>query len=88
MLLVCPVHLTIAFPVFTSHNLTVLSPLPLATIMPFGDNAMVDTLASFTPSQSSPICAPLSKSHSRSEPSFEHMMMHRPPGSRHSETQM
>jgi hypothetical protein len=56
-----------------------MSPLPLAMVFPFGDNAMDHTPPS--PSrQSSPICVPLSRSHNRSEPSNEQVMMCRPPG--------
>src|SRR6266481_4703743 len=78
---VCPAHFAITFSVSTFHNLTVPSLLPLATVLPFGDNAMHHTSASSSSSrQSSPICAPLSRSHRRSEPSIEHVMMLRPLG--------
>src|SRR5205807_9110183 len=78
---VCPAHFAITFFVSTFHNLTVPSLLPLATVLPFGDNAMHHTAASSRSScQSSPICAPLARSHRRSEPSPEHVMMLRPSG--------
>lgn len=65
------------FPVLTSHILTV----PLATMLPFEDNADVRTTSLDAPSrQSSPICIPLSRSHSWSEPSSEHVIMRRLPG--------
>lgn len=53
----------------------------LVTVWPLGDNAVVITP---TPSslsrQSSLICKPLSKSHPRSKPSFEHVMSRCSPG--------
>ncbi|KAG2041199.1 hypothetical protein BDR03DRAFT_947286 [Suillus americanus] len=67
------------FLVSTSHNLTFQSLLPLAIVFPFGDNAMDRNPTLFSCRQSSPICAPLSRSHSRSEPSDEHVMMCRLP---------
>lgn len=76
-LLVCPFCLEMTFAVLMSHNLTVPSSLPLATLLPFGDNDTVD--APTSPSrQLSPICAALSISHSRTEPSYEHAMTRRP----------
>src|SRR6267154_6402355 len=70
-----PVHFAITLSVSTSHNLTVPSPLPLATVLPSGDNGIVIT-ASSSPSsfQPLPICAPHSRSHSRSEPSSKHVI--------------
>src|SRR5437588_4864989 len=80
-IIVCPAHFAITFSVSTFHNLTVPSLLPLATALPFGDNAMHTTsVSSFSSRQSSPICAPLSRSHRLSEPSVEHVMMLRPLG--------
>jgi hypothetical protein len=78
---VCPINLAMTFLVSTSHNLTVPSVLPLATVPLVGDNAIVHT-AFFSPSsrQSSPICAPLSRFHSRSEPSHEPVIIRCPPG--------
>ncbi|KAG2032005.1 hypothetical protein BDR03DRAFT_971359, partial [Suillus americanus] len=62
-----------------SHNLTTSSPLPLTTFFPSGDNAILYT--SLSPSlQASPICFPLFKFHTRSEPSFEQVMIRCPPG--------
>ncbi|KAG1821289.1 hypothetical protein EV424DRAFT_1539177 [Suillus variegatus] len=62
-----------------SHNLTPPSSLPLTTFFPSGDNAMVFTLVS--PSrQSSSICFPLFKFHTRSEPSHEQVIIRCPPG--------
>ncbi|KAG1906777.1 uncharacterized protein F5891DRAFT_478957 [Suillus fuscotomentosus] len=62
-----------------SHNLTPPSSLPLTTFFPFRDNAMVHT--SISPSrQSSPICLPLFKFHTRSEPSTEQVIIRSPPG--------
>jgi hypothetical protein len=75
-------HLTMVIPVSTFDNITFPSLFPLATTMAFGDKAMVITSILFPKSQfcqSSPICAPLSRSHSRSEPSSEHVMMRRSP---------
>src|SRR5205807_1727055 len=77
----CPVHLEMIFRLSMSHNFTFPSRLPLATVLPFGDNAIVITPASSPSSrQSLPICAPLFVSHSRSEPSSEHVMICRLPG--------
>ncbi|KAG2055264.1 hypothetical protein BDR06DRAFT_350388 [Suillus hirtellus] len=76
---VCPVHFAMIFLVSTSYDFTFPSSLSLAIFSPFGDNAMNRTLFPLS-YQTSPICVPLSMSHSRSEPSNEHVMMCRPPG--------
>src|ERR1700710_1928335 len=76
---VCPTHLAMPFPVPTSHNLPAPSRLPLATFFPSGDNPIAYTVP--PPSrQSFPICFPLCKSHTRSEPSQEPVIIPCPPG--------
>lgn len=74
---VCPVHLLMTLPVSTSHNLTAPSSLPLARFFPSGDKAIVCTSLSAS-RQSFPICSPLSKFHTRSEPSSEQVMIRCP----------
>jgi len=78
--LVCLVHVATTFFVSMSHNLIFPSPLPLATVFPLGDNAMLHTPTFSSSRQSLPTCTPLSRFHSRSEPSSEHVMMCRSSG--------
>src|ERR1700709_1338199 len=67
------------FPVSTSHNVTAPSFPPLTIFFPSGDNAIAYTALS--PSrQSFPICCSLCKSHTRSEPSLEQVIIRCPPG--------
>ncbi|KAG1825496.1 uncharacterized protein BJ212DRAFT_278429 [Suillus subaureus] len=63
-----------------SHNFTPPSPLPpLTTFFPSGDNAIIHN--SLSPSrQSSPICFPLFRFHTRSEPSLEQVIIRCPSG--------
>jgi hypothetical protein len=62
------------------HNLTTSSTLPpLTTFFPSGDNAIVCT-SPFLSHQSSHICFPLLKLHTRSERSLEQVIVRYPPG--------
>ena len=70
----CPVHLAATSSVLTSHNLASAS-----NCLPFGDSAVFHTTASFlSPCQSLPICTPLSRFYSRTEPPNALVMMRRP----------
>jgi hypothetical protein len=75
--LVCPVHLAMILPVSMSHNFTAPSARPQTTFFPSRDNAIANT--PFFPSrQASPICSPVFKFHTRSEPSEEQVIIRCP----------